>query len=120
MLIMELGEGGSLRALLATSNLATLTWRARAALAHGVASGVLYLHSQEPPVLHLDLKPANVVLDAARTTPKICDFGCARAPAAVTANGAAGGSPSAGPRPRLQSRCAWRRPARPRRHWRHA
>lgn len=28
-----------------------------------VALGIFYLHSSKPPVLHLDLKSANVLLD---------------------------------------------------------
>ena len=42
-----------------------------------VALGVYYLHCFEPPVLHLDLKSANVLLDANRTC-KVCDFGMSR------------------------------------------
>ena len=42
-----------------------------------VALGVYYLHCFEPPVLHLDLKSANVLLDANRTC-NVCDFGMSR------------------------------------------
>jgi eukaryotic-like serine/threonine-protein kinase len=39
-----------------------------------VGEGLAYLHSQDPPVLHLDLKPQNILLFEGGTV-KICDFG---------------------------------------------
>ena len=42
-----------------------------------MALGLYYLHSYKPPVLHLDLKSANVLLDEAGTA-KVCDFGLAK------------------------------------------
>ena len=71
---MELGLDGSLKALLERSDATTLPWARRVALAHGVACGVAFLHAQQPPIAHGDLKPANVVLDATHV-PKLCDFG---------------------------------------------
>ncbi|KAL3912691.1 MAG: hypothetical protein SGPRY_008248, partial [Prymnesium sp.] len=41
-----------------------------------VALGIFYLHSCKPPVLHLDLKSANVLLDDSGKA-KVCDFGLA-------------------------------------------
>ena len=41
-----------------------------------VALGLYYLHCCKPPVLHLDLKSANVLLDA-HGHAKVCDFGLA-------------------------------------------
>ena len=41
---------------------------------HEVALGMNYLHTCEPPVLHLDLKSANVLLDY-NGVAKVCDFG---------------------------------------------
>lgn len=46
-------------------------------IAHQVALGIFYLHSSKPPVLHLDLKSANVLLDDYGKV-KVCDFGLAR------------------------------------------
>jgi len=39
-----------------------------------LADGILYLHSQDPVVVHRDLKSLNVVLDL-RLNLKLCDFG---------------------------------------------
>jgi serine/threonine protein kinase len=46
-------------------------------VACGAARGMAYLHSGNPPVLHRDLKSANLLLDESYTT-KVCDFGLSR------------------------------------------
>ena len=73
-LLLELCGGGSLSVLLRRASLQTLTWADRHAIGVGVACGVDFLHRQQPPVLHRDLKSANVVLSEG-LVPKICDFG---------------------------------------------
>ena len=45
-------------------------------IARQVALGIYYLHCCKPPVLHLDLKSANVLLDG-HGIAKVCDFGLA-------------------------------------------
>jgi interleukin-1 receptor-associated kinase 1/coatomer subunit beta' len=44
----------------------------------GICEGLKYLHEElEPPLYHLDLKPANILLDD-NMRPKIADFGLSR------------------------------------------
>ena len=84
MLIMEIASGGSLAALLACSTLASLPWLARLRILTGVACGVEYLHKQSPPIIHLDLKSANVLLSEG-LVPRVSDFGLSLLPSARAA-----------------------------------
>ena len=55
----------------------TWPWLLVKRVAIGVARGMAYLHSGDPPVLHRDLKSANILLDESYN-PKVCDFGLSR------------------------------------------
>jgi len=56
-----------------------------------VARGMLYLHIQDPPILHRDLKPNNILLDASvPPKAKIADFGLSLLVKGVGAQGMAG------------------------------
>jgi serine/threonine protein kinase len=77
MLVIELAPAGSLLDVLTRSSATSLPWRDRVAVGAGVAAGVEYLHSQSPPIIHADLKSANVVLSDS-LMPKLCDFGLSR------------------------------------------
>lgn len=60
-LVMEYMETGSLEKLLASE---PLPWELRFRIIHETAVGMNFLHCMSPPLLHLDLKPANILLDA--------------------------------------------------------
>ena len=76
MIVMELALGGSLAALLQKADLGALSWSKRREILMGIASGVEFLHACTPPVIHLDLKSANIVLsEAPGWSPKVTDFG---------------------------------------------
>lgn len=76
-LCLEYMHNGSLdRFLYDESN--GLNWCTRYAIIKGICNGVKYLHEElEPPMYHLDLKPANVLLNEAMV-PKIADFALSR------------------------------------------
>ncbi|GLI70156.1 hypothetical protein VaNZ11_014968 [Volvox africanus] len=67
--------------------------RMQRAVAVAVARGMAYLHSRMPPILHLDLKSPNVLVDD-RWRVKIADFGLSRVrQRTYVSSGAAAGSP---------------------------
>lgn len=57
--------------------LGTWPWTLVKRVAAGTARGMCYLHSGNPPVLHRDLKSANILLDESYTA-KLADFGLSR------------------------------------------
>ena len=56
---------------------AELDWRRRLRLALDAAKGMFYLHSRQPPVLHRDLKSANLLVDK-HWQVKVADFNLSR------------------------------------------
>ncbi|KAF7019752.1 hypothetical protein CFC21_032895 [Triticum aestivum] len=53
-------------------------WHTRYKIIEGICNGLHYLHDQiDKSILHLDLKPANILLDE-NLAPKITDFGLSR------------------------------------------
>jgi interleukin-1 receptor-associated kinase 1/coatomer subunit beta' len=53
-------------------------WSKRYIIIKGICNGLKYLHEDlEPPMYHLDLKPANILLDE-NMEAKIADFGLSR------------------------------------------
>uniref|UniRef100_UPI00398EC214 ankyrin repeat and protein kinase domain-containing protein 1 n=1 Tax=Pristiophorus japonicus TaxID=55135 RepID=UPI00398EC214 len=73
-IVMEYMENGSLDKLLVRY---TLTWPMKFRIIHEIAMGMNFLHSITPPLLHLDLKPANILVDE-KLHIKIADFGLSK------------------------------------------
>jgi beta-lactam-binding protein with PASTA domain/tRNA A-37 threonylcarbamoyl transferase component Bud32 len=73
-MVLELLEGGSLRAMLDSDDLLTVAQAAR--VGRDVASALDYAHSRG--ILHRDIKPANLLFDEHGIV-RVADFGLARA-----------------------------------------
>ena len=62
-LITEYMEEGSLDTHLGQKTKAPLSWSLRFEIFDEVCQGVAALHARQPPLIHSDLKPANILLD---------------------------------------------------------
>ncbi|KAJ3706768.1 hypothetical protein LUZ61_010473 [Rhynchospora tenuis] len=78
-LVYEYLPNGSLEdRLTCTDNTPPLTWQARTRIMGEICAALIFLHSSRPhPVVHGDLKPDNILLDA-NLTSKLSDFGICR------------------------------------------
>ncbi|XP_047060391.1 cysteine-rich receptor-like protein kinase 44 [Lolium rigidum] len=77
LLCLEYLPKGSLDGYLSDGS-TELDWHRRYKIIKGICNGLHYLHEQiDNPIIHLDLKPANVLLDD-KLAPKITDFGLSR------------------------------------------
>ncbi len=88
-LVMEYVDGLNLADLLARVEDGVLSYDECAHLVDSVASALAYAH--ENGVLHLDIKPANIMIDRAGTV-KLGDFGMATLASAAGYGGARGGT----------------------------
>ncbi len=76
MLVYEYMSNKSLDTWL--SNDKHLNWKKRTSIIIGIAQGLAYLHHKcNPAIIHLDIKPGNILLDE-DYTPKLADFGLAK------------------------------------------
>lgn len=69
--VMEYMSNGSLNNLLSSH---TLMWPKKFQMIHETSMGMNFLHSMKPPLLHLNLKTSNILLDD-HLHVKISDFG---------------------------------------------
>jgi len=72
-LVMEYASKGSLHSLIHENN-EPLNETRIVAILKQIASGLIYLHSSSPPIIHGDLKPTNIVFDNENNV-KLMDFG---------------------------------------------
>ncbi|XP_020204541.1 receptor-like serine/threonine-protein kinase At2g45590 [Cajanus cajan] len=78
LLVYELMHNGNLQDALLHRKCPELSnWNTRFQVLLNIAKGISYLHSCDPPVVHGDIKPSNVLLDR-DFSPRIGDFGLAR------------------------------------------
>ncbi|KAL4480308.1 hypothetical protein ABPG74_020824 [Tetrahymena malaccensis] len=83
-IITELCHGGTMFDLLHRKHNVPIPWLHRVKMCKDIATGMIYLHSLEPPIIHRDLKSLNLLLDVPYQEDsfdyhvKIADFGLAR------------------------------------------
>ncbi|TYG43057.1 hypothetical protein ES288_D12G306400v1 [Gossypium darwinii] len=78
LLVYELMPHGNLQdALLHRKCPELMKWKQRFSIAVDIAKGLDYLHGLDPPIIHGDIKPSNILLDQ-NFSAKIADFGLAR------------------------------------------
>ena len=70
-LVLEYMENGDMSHYLSQNN---VDWETKWRFCVEISSGMKYLHSQKPPIIHGDLKMKNVLVSA-DVTAVICDFG---------------------------------------------
>ncbi|XP_071721084.1 serine/threonine-protein kinase STY46-like isoform X2 [Rutidosis leptorrhynchoides] len=75
-IVTEFLPRGSLYRMLQRDSI-RLDWRRRIRMAMDIAQGMNYLHRFNPPILHLDLKSSNLLVDK-NWTVKVGDFGLSR------------------------------------------
>lgn len=88
-LVMEHIDGLNLAELLRDVEYGTLTYDETACVISSIAEALAFAH--ENGVLHLDVKPTNIMIDRTGTV-KLCDFGMAMLASAAGYGGARGGT----------------------------
>ncbi len=74
-MVLEFASGGSLDDLLRKNT--SLDWGKKLTIASDIGKGLAFLHSQDPIILHRDLKSENILLDE-NGRAKLGDFGLAK------------------------------------------
>ncbi|KAK7279931.1 hypothetical protein RJT34_24992 [Clitoria ternatea] len=73
-LVYEYLNNGSLKSYLACKDKNPLPWQIRISIATDICSALIFLHSSEPCIIHGNLKPSKVLLDA-NFVAKLSDLG---------------------------------------------
>lgn len=78
VMVTEYLEGGSLSKLIKTRPHEVSKGNFRLRIAKCIAQALNYLHNNDPPVIHRDLTPSNVLLSKDLQIAKVADFGLSR------------------------------------------
>ena len=73
--LMDYIEGLSLEMLRLRQPVKRFSFPQAMIIMEPVLSAVAYLHSQQPPVIHQDIKPANIIVPSSRDKVMLVDFG---------------------------------------------
>ncbi|BBN05548.1 hypothetical protein MPTK1_3g14080 [Marchantia polymorpha subsp. ruderalis] len=77
-LILEYAPNGSLHYQLHGSETCQLTWKMRLEIAIGIAEALVHIHHEcVRPIIHLDIKPSNILLDE-NFVAKVADLGISK------------------------------------------
>jgi serine/threonine protein kinase len=71
-------DGKNLHDMIFNSSSSRMDWSSKLTVAIQVAQALLFLHSSEPPTAHLDIKPANVLVQRQTKQVFLADFGLSR------------------------------------------
>ena len=95
VLIMEKMDT-SLRKYLEDHSKETFPLGLKTFVLHQITQALAYLHSQNPPLVHHDLSPNNVLLNVVSFMTKLTDFGMSRAinPSAISRKSSIKGTPA--------------------------
>lgn len=80
-IVTEMVSGGSMEDLIYTGQFqdgTSLDDNRKMKLAVGALTGLAYLHENTPEILHMDIKPANILVEQPSVTAKLCDLGLAK------------------------------------------
>jgi len=83
VMVTEYMPRGSIFSLLHVDQKKKVPFKVRMNFAKGTALGMNWLHKQNPPVVHLDLKSQNILVDQAWVA-KVADFGLSRVKGSTT------------------------------------
>jgi serine/threonine protein kinase len=81
-LVLEYVDGPNLHDFLVSNG--PVSWYMQLSFALQAAKAINYLHSQNPPLLHKDIKSLSLIVDVSASTIKLTDFGISKASEFVT------------------------------------
>ncbi len=78
LLIFELVNGANLEDIIFGSNSIPLSADNKNTILKQVCQAIAYLHGLTKPIVHQDIKPANIIVDREHMVAKVCDLGISK------------------------------------------